>query len=210
MLNATLGALQSGDELEFPTNSTFYLVGGIIASNLMNNVIHFEGTLIFTNNIDTWPRHANGHVLECMQFNSIQNVTFTSKSIGVLDGSGEEWWGLIGYIEYGENRPRLLTIADSKNILIERLLFKNSPYWTVWIYNVNGLEIRFSEISNRRSDYDGHDIYNLRYHDTYFIFLSAFVIQGSTNQIYVIQAGLLNSLHYTNSCPSNFDQRVQY
>lgn len=160
MLNATLATLRPGDELVFP-NTTFYLVGGIIASNLKNNVIHFDGTLIFTDNIDTWPRRADGSVLECFAFFNIQSVIFTSKSRGTIDGSGEAWWGLIGYALYEENRPRLFTIADSKDLLIENILFKNSPYWTVWIYNVDGLEIRFSEVSARRNNYDGHDIYNL-------------------------------------------------
>lgn len=161
MLNATLAALKPGDELVFPANQTFHLVGGIKASNLRNNVIHFNGAIKFTDNIKTWPRKAGGQVLECLHFETIQNVTFTSNTVGLLDGSGEAWWGYIGYLEYLENRPRMLTISNSKDILVENLYFKSSPYWTVWIHGVDGLEIRFSEISNRRDDYDGHDLWNL-------------------------------------------------
>lgn len=115
------------------------------------------------NNTDTWPTDSNGNVLECLHFENIKNVTFTSSSIGILDGQGEAWWGLLGYAEYLENRPRILSIGNSANILIENLYFKNSPYWTVWIYDVDGLEIRNSEVSNRRDDYDGHNFYNLWY-----------------------------------------------
>lgn len=160
ILNETLHSLQPNDELVFP-NTTYHLVGGIIAEGISDVVIRFEGTLIFTDNVDTWPKNANGRVLECLFFENIRNVTFTSSGVGLLDGHGETWWGLIGYLEYEENRPRILSIGDSKNILIENLYFKNSPYWTVWIYNVDGLEIRNSEISNRRNNYDGHDWYNL-------------------------------------------------
>jgi len=163
ILNETLRALRPGDELFFAPNTTYHLVGGIMASNLQNNIIHFDGTLIFTDNIETWPRTASGQVLECMNFMNIKNVTFTSSTRGVIDGSGEAWWGLIGYLLYQENRPRLLSIGSSSNLLIENLFFRQSPYWTVWIYNVDGLEIRFSEISNRRNDYDGHDNWNLLY-----------------------------------------------
>lgn len=161
ILNMTLNALRSGDELVFPANKTFYLVGGIIANDLSDVVIHFDGSLIFTDNVDTWPRTASGQVLECLHFESASNVTLTSATVGLLDGQGETWWGLVGYFEYLENRPRLLSMGNSNNILIENMYFKNSPYWTVWIYNVDGLEIRNSEVSNRRNDYDGHDFYNL-------------------------------------------------
>lgn len=145
----------------FAANATFHLVGGIKAENLKNNIIHFDGTIVFTDNIHTWPKDQHGHVLECLHFKNIQNVTFTSQTVGLLDGSGEAWWGYIGYLEYQENRPRMLVVADSSNVLVENLYFKSSPYWTVWIYNVDGLEIRFSEISNRRNNYDGHDLWNL-------------------------------------------------
>jgi polygalacturonase len=147
--------------LVFAANTTYHLVGGIKAWNLRDNIIRFDGTLKFTDNIDTWPRNKDGRVLECIHFHALQNVTFTSSTVGMLDGSGEAWWGYIGYLEYQENRPRLFSVADSTNILLENMYFKSSPYWTVWIYNVNGLEIRFSEISNRRNDYDGHDWWNL-------------------------------------------------
>lgn len=171
LLNATLGALRPGDELVFPTNATFHLMGGIKASKLRNNVIHFEGTLIFVGDVASWPRDATGRVLECIHLEDVTNVTFTSsQSFGVIDGSGETWWGLIKYVEIGENRPRLFSIGNSRNLLVENLFFKNSPYWTVWIYNVDGLVIRYSAISNRRNDYDGHDIYNLRHVLSLYLF----------------------------------------
>jgi len=161
LLNTTLNQLRPGDELLFPANSTYYLMGGIIATKLRNNIIRLDGTLIFVDNQRAWPRRENGRVLECLFFDDIENVTFTSSTVGVLDGGGRAWWGILKYIEIGENRPRLLTIANSRNLLIENFFFKNSPYWTVWIYNVDTLEIRYCEISNRFDDYDGHDILNL-------------------------------------------------
>ncbi|EFA86185.1 hypothetical protein PPL_00747 [Heterostelium album PN500] len=165
LLNQTLAQLQPGDELLFP-NVTIYLVGGIIANNLQSVTLRFDGTLIFTDNTHSWPKTENGQVLECFQFNNFVNVTLTSSHQGLLDGQGEAWWGLLGYVEYQENRPRMLSMGNSKDILLENLYFKNSPYWTVWIYNVDGLEIRYSHISNRRNDYDGHDDYNMEAFNT--------------------------------------------
>eukprot|EP00029_Vermamoeba_vermiformis_P014722 TRINITY_DN9835_c0_g1_i1.p1 TRINITY_DN9835_c0_g1~~TRINITY_DN9835_c0_g1_i1.p1 ORF type:complete len:417 (-),score=133.70 TRINITY_DN9835_c0_g1_i1:42-1292(-) len=161
ILNKTLNALRPGDEFIIPAGNKFYLVGGIIVKDISDVVLHFDGSLIFTDNTDTWPTTSTGRVLECLYFENINNVTFTSSSVGLIDGQGEAWWGLLGYVEYLENRPRLLNIAGSRNLLLENLLFKNSPYWTVWIHEVDGLEIRNCEISARRNDYDGHDWYNL-------------------------------------------------
>ena len=44
---------------------------------------------------------------------------------------------------------------------VENLLFLNSPYWTFWVHGVDGLEVRFSEISARRTDIDYHDLVDM-------------------------------------------------
>lgn len=181
LLNKTLLALRPGDELVFAPKTTYYLMGGIMAANLSNNVIRFEGTLVFSDDTEAWPRTGTGHVLECLSFNNISNVTFTSSTVGLLDGHGETWWGFIGYLDYAENRPRLLSIGHSRDLLIENIYFKSSPYWTVWIYDVDGLEIRHSEISNRRDNYDGHDIYNLGYVPLLVVSLSLLLLSSDAD-----------------------------
>jgi len=163
VLNLTLASLVPGDVLLI-SNKTFHLMGGIIASNLSSVTLYIGGTLAFAGShegINHWPRDSQGHVLECLSFKNISNVTFTSDGQGTLDGQGSYWWGVLGYIKYRENRPRILTIADSEDILIEKLMFRNSPYWTFYATNVNGLEIRHSTIDVRRTSYDGHSAYNL-------------------------------------------------
>ena len=78
---------------------------------------NIDGTIIFSNNMDEWPRESNGDVFECIHFYNLENVTFTSSGVGTLDGQGETWWGLpgIGYLVRGENRPRLFNVEGSKN-----------------------------------------------------------------------------------------------
>jgi hypothetical protein len=89
----------------------------------------------YSNDLDQWPRDKSGHVLECMYLQDLSNVTFTSSGVGLVDGQGERWWGVpgVGYLVRGEDRPRLLNIANSKNLLVEKLYLKNSPYWTFWV-----------------------------------------------------------------------------
>ena len=43
-------------------------------------------------------------------------------------------------------RPRLFNIESSKDILVENWFFLNSPYWTFWVHDVDGLEVRFCDI----------------------------------------------------------------
>jgi len=94
---------------------------------------------------------------------NLNRVIFTSNGKGTLDGNGATWWGFpgIGYLLRTENRPKLLEIANSRELLVENILFKNSPYWTFWAHDINGLEIRYSDIDNRRTDADNHDIIDL-------------------------------------------------
>ena len=131
-LNATLAKLQPGDTFVVPAKK-FYIMGGIQARDLRNVTISVDGTLEFASTalnalryINAWPRKGNGNVYECIQFVNFTNVRFTSATEGTLDGSGAKWWGIpgIGYLQRQENRPRLLVISHSSDILVERLFFK--------------------------------------------------------------------------------------
>lgn len=161
LLTATLGKLRPGDRLLIP-DKTFHVMGGIEVTNLTDVVIQLDGTLMFSSKTKVWPRTSTGGVLPCMHFMNLRNVTFTSGNPrGTIDGQGAAWWGFIRYLEQEENRPRLFQMTGAKDVLIEHLLLKNSPYWTTWFSQVDGLEIRYSDISNRRSEHPGHDVYNL-------------------------------------------------
>ncbi len=145
IMNTTLNSLQPGDTFFIP-NSTFHLMGGIVASKVSDVVIQVDGTLMYSDAINEWPRTADGTVLSCMHLSGFNNVTFTSSGTGTFDGKGARWWGLpyIGYLVRTENRPRLFELSDSSAILIEHLFFKDSPYWTFWAHEMNGLEVLYS------------------------------------------------------------------
>lgn len=101
ILNSTLAEIQSGDTLFF-SNKTFHLVGGIMADGLQNIVIQIDGTLSFTNDRETWPKNADGGVLECIYLTNVVNMTLTSSGVGTLDGNGQEWWGAIQFLKHQE------------------------------------------------------------------------------------------------------------
>ena len=166
LFNGTLATmLKENDTLFFP-NVTFYMMGGIVAHDLNKVTISFDGTIIFSKDQKKWPRTGNGkkaQVLECLHFYNCNNMVFTSSGKGLIDGQGAGWWGIpgIGYLELGENRPRLFNMENGQHNLVENIILKNSPYWTFWAHGVEYLEVRNVDISARRTDHDGHDIIDL-------------------------------------------------
>ena len=158
LLNSTLGSLKEGDTLVIP-NRTFHIMGGIHVENLIGVRFRLDGTLSYAADVKHWPRDSSGRVKECITFENVTNVVFTSNGTGTMEGNGPTWWGVpgVGYLVRGENRPRLFYIGHSHNVLFERILLHNSPYWTFLASNVDGLEVRDSAIDARRDTDDGHN-----------------------------------------------------
>lgn len=164
LLNKTFASTQPGDTLLIPSGKTFWLMGGINARGLVNFTFQIDGTLKFSDDQTVWPRNPKDHrVLECFYFEQLDTVHFTSSLVngqkGTIDGSGLHWWGLVEYLLIGEDRPRLLSIYNSTNLLVENLLLKNSPYWTFLANDISNLEIRNTDVdARRRPDIQYHDL----------------------------------------------------
>jgi len=162
LLNETLNSLLPGDVF-FIANKTFLTMGGIQAWYLDSVTFMLDGTLMFSDNMDDWPRYDGGDVIDCFRIDNSTNMTFTSSGLGTFEGQGGTWWGIpgIGYLTRGENRPKLFQMDHSKDVLVENLFFKDSPYWTFWVHHVDGLEVRNCKIEARRTDLDHHDIVDI-------------------------------------------------
>ena len=120
-------------------------------------------------------------MLECLNFDNLTNVSFTSSNPdgeGLLDGAGAKWWGIpgIGYLNRKENRPRLLKVSSSRDVVVEKLYFKDSPYWTFLAEGIENLIVRYSRIDARRDKDDGHDIIDMTAFNT-----DGFDLAGCTN-----------------------------
>ncbi len=169
ILNQTLSRLNNGDSLVIP-NNTYHLVGGIHATRLINVTIILDGTLVYSDDVNSWPRKGAGlksQVLDCFTISNSTQITFTSTGMGTMDGNGSAWWGIpgIGYLVRGENRPKLIVIDGCKDVLFEHILLRDSPYWTFYAPRSDGLEVRNSHIDARRRKIDpndtGHDVIDM-------------------------------------------------
>ena len=68
---------------------------------------------------------------------------------------------LVGYLMHAENRPRLLRVQKSTDILVENLLLNNPPFWATKFHDVRRLEIRWVGINARRTAAHGHPLIDL-------------------------------------------------
>lgn len=86
---------------------------------------------------------------------NLSNVTISGR--GTFDGQGLAWWKRLHMIESGQvqddqfQRPRLINISDSKNILIENITLKNSPSWTIHPINCSDITIDNVTIINPKN-----------------------------------------------------------
>jgi polygalacturonase len=165
LFNRTINTLQPGDTF-FVANKTYWVTGGIKADGLYNVTIQVDGTVSFVNERKTWPKKADGSVEECIYLTNIEKVVFTSSGKGTFDGNGTAWWGAIKFLKHQEDRPRLVHIKKSKDILVENLLFKNSPYWTFYAEDSDGLLIRHSDVDARWTNEDYHTLIDLQAFNT--------------------------------------------
>jgi polygalacturonase len=169
LLNEALASLSPGTVLNIP-NNTYWLSGGVLASGLVDVTIELDGTFRFSDGRESWPTEdcsKNGEEKQCvkkaMLIEDARGLTLTTSDggRGTVDGNGESWWGYINYLIHGEDRPKLLTIQNSTDVLVERWHFRQSAYHTFHADDVARVEIRHCSVDNRVNDDDSHGPVNL-------------------------------------------------
>jgi hypothetical protein len=161
LLTMLLSSLNAGDIFVLP-NKTYWVNGGVVVHSLQDVTIRIDGTLKFSDDRKHWPKDASGAVMECLLFENFTNVVFTSSGTGTLDGNGKEWWGALTFLVHKEDRPRLMHLVRARNVVVENLMFKNSPYWSFWAEGSDGLIIRHSAVDARWTDKPGHSYLDLQ------------------------------------------------
>eukprot|EP01063_Lacrimia_lanifica_P040920 TRINITY_DN9431_c0_g1_i1.p1 TRINITY_DN9431_c0_g1~~TRINITY_DN9431_c0_g1_i1.p1 ORF type:complete len:476 (+),score=122.20 TRINITY_DN9431_c0_g1_i1:54-1481(+) len=175
------GDAQAGTVLLVAAGKEFFLMGGILADGVVNFTLDVQGKLTFSNDLKAWPRDSSGRVCEALHFTNAHGLTVTggfreteeriqtprfldvnalpspynwTGQVGVIDGNGAAWWGipLVGYLVRQENRPRLLKIESSQDVLVERVYLRNSAYWTFLGTHCRNMEVRYALITAMRDD----------------------------------------------------------
>lgn len=159
LLTGALSALEEGDTFLIP-NMTFHSLGGIVVEQELKNVkIVLGGTIRFDHHKELWPRSEDGSILECMQFAGLESSILTTlgndtSNRGTLEGGGVYWWDLQNI---NNDRPRLLSIQKSTDLVLERWRFSDSPFWSVWAQDSNGLVVRNCDAITSIAQYHPED-----------------------------------------------------
>ena len=163
-----LTSLTYGEVFVVPNSGVFCMQGGIIIKGMRGGTVEIAGELRFQNDRESWPKKIDGFVEEAIYMEDIEDVVFTtsqenvkSNKKGVINGQGRKWWGAIRMLIHGEDRPRLWHIVKSRNLTVEYLLLLDSPYWTFYSEQSDGLRIHHCDVSARITDLDRHDLYDL-------------------------------------------------
>jgi hypothetical protein len=166
-LSSALSDLPPNGVLNIP-NSTYYLTGGVFAQGLVNATIELDGALKFAVSRDEWPTEECAQHGTCVKkailLENVRGLTLTSSAPGggMVDGNGESWWGYVNYLIHSEDRPKLLTIQNATDILVEDWNFRQAAYHTFHADDVARLEVRRCTIDNRVNSKDNHNPINLR------------------------------------------------
>jgi polygalacturonase len=78
--------------------------------------------------------------------NGLKNIAISGR--GTIDGQGDFWWRAFREKSLAYPRPRLIGFADCQNVLIEGVILKNSPAWTVNPVRCENVNVRGVTIMN--------------------------------------------------------------
>ena len=106
--------------------------------NLYDLTLQIDGSLIaWGGDIALWTKDNRNKTISFISLSNCKNITIRGN--GVIEGLGYRWWWHVILIG-DDNRPNLLDIHDSQNIVIDGLTFSNSPQYHINLRNIeNGL-----------------------------------------------------------------------
>ena len=122
-------------------NKNFYFFP-IRFENIHDLTFRIEGKLTAKTDLANWPRRSNDskdyqHIIN---FNYSTNLVFTGG--GVIEGDGYSWWWYTIFNELEGDRPHMILMTETANVLIENLTFRNSPQFHLLFNDVENFTIR--------------------------------------------------------------------
>jgi len=119
---------------------------GQTLANLTDVTLALEGNLrVWSQNVSAWPLNTN-----FLAFDNCNNLTITTSfgsqnrdsGFGMIDGLGHPWWWHV-ILTGHDNRPNLIEIDSSENLLIENIVLVNSPEYHMYLGDVLNVEVRY-------------------------------------------------------------------
>jgi polygalacturonase len=113
-----------------------YVTGSLVLHDDITLEIEAGATLVGSGDPADYPivesrwegRHQRTHA-PLIGGTGLRNVAVTGR--GTVDGAGAPWWKWHRELTLAHPRPRLISFAESKNVLISGVTLMNSPAWTI-------------------------------------------------------------------------------
>ncbi len=162
-------ARNGGGIVTFPAGE--YLTGSIFLKNGVNLRVDKNVTLLGSQNLEDYPELLTRVAgIEMVWPAGLINVMNASKAAvtgkGTVHAQGKPFWdkywtmrkdyearGLRWIVDYDCKRPRTLVVANSENVTISGLTFKQSGFWTIQLLYSNKCTVHGVTILN---NVDGH------------------------------------------------------
>ncbi|CAK8538686.1 unnamed protein product [Lathyrus sativus] len=143
--------------------TTLYIPPGVYLTESFNLTSHMTlhlaaGAVIkATQNSSNWPLIAplpsygrgrerpGGRYMSFIHGDGLQDVVITGEN-GTIDGQGDEWWNMWRNKTLQFTRPGLVEFANSKDIIISNVTFKDSPFWNIHPVYCSNVVVRFVTI----------------------------------------------------------------
>lgn len=102
--------------------------------------IQIDGNIILHDNISAWSMQTDDKYCNAIDIRNSDNVIITGT--GTIDGQGSIWWWEFLLGEIPRQRPTMIQIKDTSNILIENITMLNSPRFNIDCNNIFNMETR--------------------------------------------------------------------
>ena len=106
--------------------------------------INVEGTVILSEDNVNWPNKTENDCWDFWTFTDSHDLHF--KGNGKVDGNGYAWWWREIFVRQIAGRPHLLMMERNRNIEIEGTRWVNSPYYHLYLTDIDSFYIHDMEI----------------------------------------------------------------
>jgi polygalacturonase len=130
--------------VEIPSGQVYYMYP-LLITGVDNLVVNLSGTIFAHDNYTYWELRwgAYGTLWE---FDNCNNLTITGNGQGTIDGQGYNWWLQEFLVKLPYNRPHLILISASRDILVENIHLRNSPCFHLKVSEAANVVIRYITI----------------------------------------------------------------
>jgi len=148
--------LKKNETIYYVPNTYFIRIEPIIYG-LSDVTLQIDGNFILHNDTSLWRMVDDESYYNAIDIRDSTNIMITGN--GVVNGQGYIWWSEFLKKEIVRQRPTMIYIKNTTDILIENLSLKNSPRFNIFCDHVMNMEIKNMNIWVDINSGDGFNVF---------------------------------------------------